>query len=86
MRSSGRQKRAPLSEYRVLVGERVRDLRRTAELSQQRLADDVDMSTRYLGSVERGSVSVSLDVLVRLADGLGVQPSDLLPERPVTHT
>lgn len=83
MRSQGRQKRPPLTEYRQLVGRRVREVREAADLSQQRLADDVDMSTRYLGSLERGTANVTLDVLVRLADGLHVQPSELLPRREV---
>jgi XRE family aerobic/anaerobic benzoate catabolism transcriptional regulator len=81
MRSPGRQRRVPESEYRLLVGQRVRALREQAPRSQQALADDVDMSVRYLGSLERGTANVSLDVLVRLADGLGVQPRDFLPER-----
>lgn len=73
--------RAPESEYRLLVGQRVRAIREQALRSQQALADDVDMSVRYLGSLERGTANVSLDVLVRLADGLGVQPKDLLPDQ-----
>jgi transcriptional regulator with XRE-family HTH domain len=39
------------------------------------------MSVRYLGSLERGNANVSLDVIVRLADGLGIEPADLLPRR-----
>jgi transcriptional regulator with XRE-family HTH domain len=81
MRSPGRQRRAPESEYRLLVGQRVRAIREQAPRSQQALADDVDMSVRYLGSLERGTANVSVDVLVRLAAGLGVQPGDLLPNR-----
>lgn len=39
------------------------------------------MSPRHLGGIERGQSNVTLDVLVRLADGLGVAPGELLPPR-----
>jgi DNA-binding XRE family transcriptional regulator len=82
VQSPGRQQRAPDVQYRMLVGVRLRHLRDEAGLSQQDLADSVDMSTRHLGGVERGQSNLSLDLLVRLADGLGVQPVELLPPRP----
>jgi transcriptional regulator with XRE-family HTH domain len=39
------------------------------------------MSPRHLGGIERGQNNVTIDVLVRLADGLGVEPATLLPPR-----
>ena len=81
MRSPGRQKRAPVEDYRAKVGARLRELREASKRSQIELADAVDKSPRHLGGVERGKNNVTLDVLVRLADGLGVEPADLMPPR-----
>lgn len=85
MRSPGRQRRDPEHDYRVKVGQRIRDLRERQNEEQKRsqigLADAVNMSPRHLGGIERGQSNVTLDVLVRLADGLGVEPAELLPPR-----
>lgn len=53
----------------------VRGVRRCRGLSQHDL-DQLDLS--YLGQVERGEVSVTIDILDRLAAGLGVEPATLL--------
>jgi transcriptional regulator with XRE-family HTH domain len=80
VRSPGRQQREPETPYRVAVGLRVRELRKAADdISQIDLANQVNMSARYLGGIERGTANVSLDILVRLANALGVEPADLLP-------
>lgn len=63
----------------------MREYREGTGQSQIDFANSVEMSPRYLGSLERGDANVTLDVLVRIADGLGVQPSDLLPERARTR-
>lgn len=81
MRSPGRQRREPETAYRVAFGERLRALRLERGPSQIALADSVDMSPRHLGGIERGEANVTLDLIVRLADGLGVEPADLLPAR-----
>lgn len=81
VRSPGRQRRDPEHEYRASVGARLREVREATGKSQIGLADEVNMSPRHLGGIERGQSNVTLDVLVRLADGLGVQPSELLPPR-----
>lgn len=84
MRSPGRQTRPPIKEYRAAFGLRLRDLRGEAGLSQESLAHEIDMSRRYLSGIERGAANPTLDQIVRLADGLGLQPADLLPDRGAT--
>jgi transcriptional regulator with XRE-family HTH domain len=37
------------------------------------------MSRRYLSGLERGEANPTLDQIVRLADGLGVEPGELMP-------
>lgn len=73
------------NDHRAQFGLRVRDLRMHPKRatgkrprSQERFADDVGMDRTYIGGIERGRRNPTLDVIVRLADGLGVPPAELL--------
>ncbi|MFC0267852.1 helix-turn-helix domain-containing protein [Kushneria aurantia] len=57
----------------VHVATNLRKLRQRASLSQQALAESADVSRRMLVNIESGDVNVSLNVLDRLAEVLGVQ-------------
>ena len=52
--------------------------------SQEALAHDTDMSSRYLGGIERGEMNPSAEQLLRLGLALGVQPGALLPKVDLT--
>lgn len=64
------------------VGSRLRDLRRSRELSLETVAMWTDLSIGFLSQVERGLSSPSLRVLATLADVLGVGISALFGARP----
>jgi transcriptional regulator with XRE-family HTH domain len=66
--------------HRRTVGQKIRAFRKRSKLSQEKLAEKADLSYKYLGEVERGSVNISLDSLVRLAKALGVRMKDLVAE------
>lgn len=57
-------------------------------MTQEGLAEAVNLDTRYLQRVERGVVNLSIDVLAVLAEALSVPESRLLrraePEIPKT--
>jgi len=61
----------------------VRRARQARELTQEELADRAGLSTRYLGSIERGAVAASVTVLGRLAQPLHIDPCELI--RVPTH-
>jgi transcriptional regulator with XRE-family HTH domain len=48
----------------------VRRTRHARKMTQEELADRAGLSARYLGSIERASVSASVTVLGRLAQAL----------------
>jgi transcriptional regulator with XRE-family HTH domain len=56
----------------------VRRLRVERKLTQEELADRAGISTRYLGSIERGSTAATVVVLGRLARALRVDPRELI--------
>lgn len=60
---------------------RLRQARARRGWSQEELADRAGVSDRYIGSIERATVSSSVTVLGRLAAALGVEPGDLLRKR-----
>jgi transcriptional regulator with XRE-family HTH domain len=54
--------------------------RHAREMTQEELADRAGLSSRYLGSIERGSVSASVTVLEQLARALRVSPCELIAQ------
>lgn len=64
----------------ILLGKRIREERLKLNLTQEKLAEDIDISTAYMGLVERGARSLALDTLVRLANRLGVTVDYLLSD------
>ena len=46
-------------------------------MSQDALAEKSDLSTKYLGEVERGSANISVDALVRIAKACKFPIADL---------
>lgn len=55
-----------------LLGENIKKYREQAKLSQNILADLVDLSREYIADVERGHKSISLRKLFAIADALNV--------------
>lgn len=66
--------------YRAIVGRNIRARRRLARLSQEKLAEKASLSYKYLGEVERGTVNVSLDSLMRISKALKVRLRDLVAD------
>lgn len=62
------------------LGERIRKERRRLNLTQAQLAEDIDISDTYMGAIERGERSLTLDTLVRLVNRLGVTVDYMLSD------
>ena len=69
---------AARSQTHAALGRAVRDLRDARGVSQEDLAHLSGMHRTYLGGIERGERNVSYANLLRLAEALGVAPSQLL--------
>ena len=57
---------------RIAFGARVRGLRQATGLSQEELAEKAELHRTYIGSVERGERSISLENIHALARALNV--------------
>jgi SOS-response transcriptional repressor LexA len=58
-------------------------VRKRAGLTIDELAERAGLSTTYVWRMERGERNVSLKNLQKLADALGVAPSDLIESKPI---
>lgn len=68
---------ATSSPLKQQFGAHLRAYRRSLGLSQEAMAERLDVSVQYLGRLERGE-NVSLDNIDRLAVSLGVDARDFL--------
>jgi len=59
-------------------GERVRELRKQKQLSQETLALACDLDRTYIGGVERGERNISLINIYKIAEALCVDAKELL--------
>lgn len=59
---------------------RLRELRHMRGMSQEEFADKCGLHRTYIGSVERGERNISIDNIEKIAQCLGVRPSDILED------
>lgn len=65
-------KNAPLAQQ---FGSLVRELRLAARLSQEEFADRCELHRTYIGSIERGEKTVTIETAYKIATALGVSLS-----------
>jgi transcriptional regulator with XRE-family HTH domain len=66
-----------LPKHREKLGKAVRDYRKQAKFSQEKLAEKAELSTVFISNIERGVENVSVDALARIAKALGINLRDL---------
>ncbi|MEP0521951.1 MAG: helix-turn-helix transcriptional regulator [Hyphomicrobiales bacterium] len=67
-----------MADYRKILGTNLREARKAAGLSQEALALEIGIDRTYISGIERGVRNPSLDVIVKLAERVGVEPGRLL--------
>ena len=60
------------------IGARVKNYRKERNMSQEKLAELVDVSVPYMSNIETGKKKMSMKVLVNLSVALDVTPDELL--------
>lgn len=60
------------------IGERIRQLRQQKGLSQENMADQLNISTTAYGDIERGKTDVTLSRLHKIAAILGTEVASIL--------
>lgn len=63
---------------RVLVGKRIKSIRKRRGLSQLLLSEMIDRSPTHLSYIETGAKSMSLETFILITNALNVSADDLL--------
>ena len=61
------------------IGERIREIRSTKQISQEDLAGDCEVDYSQINRMELGKVNFAISNLYRIAKALDVDPKELLP-------
>lgn len=64
-----------------ILGKNVRKLRKAKGWSQEDLAEKSELHRTYVSGIERGVRNPSLTIIFKLADGLGIDPGELLSRK-----
>jgi transcriptional regulator with XRE-family HTH domain len=75
--------RGIMHNSRKELGQRIRELRKTAGITQEELGEKAELSYKFIGELERGQVNVSLDSIARIAQALGVKIGDLFSKEKI---
>lgn len=67
-----------MSDAAAQLGRKIRILRDALGMTQEKLAEEVNISLKHLGEIERGRSNPTLATIVSLAAALHVRPSELM--------
>jgi transcriptional regulator with XRE-family HTH domain len=67
----------PIETAQVLLGMRIRSLRKAKKWTLEELGEEADTNHKHIGEVERGQQNPSFAVLVKIAGALGVELPEL---------
>lgn len=67
-----------------LIGNRIKFFRKTCALTQEKLAEEIDVSVGYISKVERGIEKPNLELLASIASVVECDLSDLISDTTVT--
>jgi len=63
---------------KVAIGAHLREARNTVGLTQEQLAEKVNVGTTYISDIERGAKFPSLSLFIKIVDALGVSSDFVL--------
>ena len=64
----------------TLLGRKIREERRKHDITQEKLAEDVNVTPPHIGQVERGERGISIEILIAISNRLGVTVDYLLSD------
>lgn len=60
-----------------MIGARIREIRNTKGMTQERLSELMNINPKYLSSIERGLENPTLNTVLKLSDSLDVGLGDI---------
>ncbi len=68
-----------------IIGTRLRKIRYSLDLTQEKLGEKADLHYSYIGQVERGDKTPSLKALIKIADALDISLEELIQDEDLDH-
>lgn len=68
------------NDFLAKFGSKVRQLRNSKGLSQEKLAFEIEMDLTSVNEIEKGKRNPTLRTIVRIAQALEVKPAELLSD------
>jgi transcriptional regulator with XRE-family HTH domain len=62
----------------IAFGKRVREMRKSKGISQERLAEMAGIDRSYMGNIERGEKNITLKKAYEICDALEIEIQDLV--------
>ena len=69
----------------VALGTRIKNKRLEQNLTQEQVADQVELSAVYIGQIERGERKMTIETLVKIANCLNSSIEELLKDSTSTN-
>lgn len=66
------------NERMIAFGRRVREVRKSKGISQERLAEIAGIDRSYMGNIERGEKNITLKKAYEICDALDIEIQDLV--------
>lgn len=66
------------NNYKILLGKKIQDIRKSKKLSQRALADKLGKGNGTVSSIERGQRNVTIDTLEKIANALDIEVAELV--------
>lgn len=63
-------------DIKVAIGERIAQLRKAKNLSQQQFSYEAEIERSYLTHVEKGRKNISIDTLIKITNALEISLND----------
>lgn len=68
-----------MSDLSILIGDKIKRQRKKLGMNQEKLALNADIDRSYMGRIERGEVSITVEKLFQIARVLSCELSELVP-------
>jgi len=64
-------------DVKQMIGARIKGIRAKKRISQERLAERMEINPKYLSSIERGKENPTLNTLIKLSESLEVDLGEI---------
>lgn len=65
-------------EINIQIGERIKEARQKAKYTQEKLAEEINVSVQYVSDLERGKVGASVPTIIKICSALNTSSDFIL--------